>query len=126
MDIRGVRAQVTALEPLPAPQEAAALEHVLCVRVQGPVVALSRPPRLSGDLDEAVVESQIMTDGVLPFFGIVSVEGEALCDELVDSTQRQLAVGGVGYGHGNQRDVAVGGFPSLERSLPPPTSGLLL
>lgn len=59
-----------------------------------------------------------MADGVLPLLGVVLVEGEPLRDELVDAAQGQLMVGRVGYRHGDEGDVAVGGLPSLEGSLP--------
>lgn len=65
-----------------------------------------------------------MADGVLPLFGVVPVEGESFRNELVDAPQSQLAVSGVGDGHGDECDVTVRRLPSLERSLSPPTSGL--
>lgn len=67
-----------------------------------------------------------MANRVLPFLWIVSVEGETLCDEFVDASQCQFAVGWICYSHGNECNVAVRGLPPLQRSLPPPTSGLLL
>ena len=68
-----------------------------------------------------------MADGVLPLLGVVLVEGEALRDELVDAAQRQLPVGRVGDRHGDEGDVAVGGFPPLKGPLPPPAPpGLVL
>lgn len=126
LDIRGVGAEVAALEPLPAPQKAATLKHVLRIGVQRPVVALPGSPGFPRDLDEAVVQRQVVADGVLPLLGVVSVEGEPLGDELVDPPQRQLAVGGVGDGHGDESDVAVRRFPPLQRSLPPPATRLLI
>lgn len=123
MDIGGVGGEITALEALPSPQEAAVLKHVLCIGIQSPVVALSRPAGLPWDLDEAVVEGQVVTDGVLPLLGVVPVEREALRDELVDATEGEAAVGGVGDGHGDEGDVAVRGLPSLQRPLPPTALG---
>ena len=87
-----VGGEITALEAFPAPQEAAVLKHVLCVRVQSPVVALAGSAGLAGDLDEAVVEGQVVADGVLPLLGVVPVEGEALGDELVDAAQCEPVV----------------------------------
>lgn len=126
VDIGVVGAQVTALKPLPAPEEAAALKHVLSVGVQGPVVALPWPPRFSGNLDETIIQCQVMSNWVLPFLWIVSVERKALCDELVDASQGELAVRRVGYGHGDESDVAVRGLPSLQWPLPSASSWLLL
>ena len=51
--------------PGPSP-EGSLLEHVLLGGVYGPVVALARPTQGLGQLDEALVEGQVVTDGVLP------------------------------------------------------------
>lgn len=123
VDVGGVGGEVTALEALAASQEAPALEHVLGVRVQSPVVALAWPPGFPRNLHEAVVQRQVVPDGVLPLLGVVPVEGEALRDELVDAAQREAAVRRVGDGHGDEGDVAVGGLAPLQGSLSPAAPG---
>lgn len=120
-----VGGKVAALEAFPAPQEAAILKHVLGVGVKGPVVALAWPAGLTWDFDEAVVEGQIVADGVLPLLGVVPVEGEAFSDELVDAPKCEPAVGRVGDRHGDEGDVAVRGLAPLQGPLPSPALGRL-
>ena len=99
---------VLLLEALPPPQEAAVLEHVVGVGVEGPVAALAGLLVIPGDLDEALVEAEVVPDGVLPALLVVPVVGEPVHDELVDAVERGLLVGRVLDGHGDERDVRVG------------------
>ena len=81
------------LEALPSPQKAAILEHVPAVRVQSPETAfpgLIRPPR---DLDEAVVEREVVSQGILPPLGVLSIIRKPVHDELVNVTQGQHLLG---------------------------------
>lgn len=90
------------LEALPSPEEAAVFEHVPAVRVQSPEAAfpgLVGPPR---DLDEAVVKGEVVSQGVLPPLGVLSVIREPVHNELVDVTQRQHLLGRVLDCHGCQ------------------------
>lgn len=80
------------LEAFPPPQEAAVLKHVTAVRVESPEAAFPRLIGPSGDLDEAVVEGEIVSQGVLPPLGILTVVGKAVHDELINVTQRQHLV----------------------------------
>lgn len=50
----------------PSAQERAVVEHILGHRIQGPKVTLARISRLTGHFYEAVIETEIVTDGVLP------------------------------------------------------------
>lgn len=68
----------SSLIALPAPQEAAVVEHVLGQRIQRPEIALARISRLTGHLDEAVVQTEIVPDGVLPGGELVFVVREAV------------------------------------------------
>ena len=95
-------------ESIPAPEEAAIAEHVCTGRVQGPVVALASRSDLSGDLDEAVVEAEIVPDRVLPGRPLLAVVRKVLYNVLADVAQRQHVAGGLRDGHGYQRDVRVG------------------
>ena len=70
------RLLLNALEALLAPQVAAVLEHVSRVGMQRPVAALARPLRRAWHLDEAVVERETVSDGVLPALLVLAVEGE--------------------------------------------------
>jgi len=123
LHVAGVGAHIRAFESFPPPQEAPVVKHVLGSRVQGPVVALTRPTGLPGDLHEAVVKGEVVADGVLPFLGVLPVERKALHDELINAPQGELPLGRVGDGHGDERDVAVGGLPPLDGPLPPAAPG---
>jgi hypothetical protein len=107
------RGRVVALEALPAPEEAAVVEHVLGGGVQAPIVALARVARLARDLDEAVVERQVVADAVLPGGELTAVIGEAAADEGADTAERQALVRALQDGHGDERDVGVRGFGGL-------------
>lgn len=70
-----------------ATEEAAMLEHVVAVRIQGPVAALAWLAVVAGHLDEALIERQVMADAVLPARPVVPVKGEATHDVAVDATE---------------------------------------
>ena len=106
----GHRHLLLPLEPLPAPQEGAVVEHVLGRRVQRPVVALAGVARLAGDLDEAVVEAEVVADRVLPGWEAFSVVREAIHDELTDTGESETLLMALQDGHGDQGDVRVGGL----------------
>ena len=93
-----------------APQKAPVLEHAPGVGVEGPVGALAGSVRSAGHFDEAVVEAQIVTERILPTFGVFTVEGKTVHDELVNVCQGQHPLRGALDGHGGERDVGVGRF----------------
>lgn len=96
------------LVSLPASQKATVVEHVFRERVQGPIIALSRIAGLARNLDEAIVERQVVPDGVLPGGKLVVIIGEAGHDELADAAQRQLLLRRLQDRHGDESDVRVG------------------
>ena len=96
------------LVSLPPSQEGAIVKHVLGQGVQGPEVPLAWVARLPRDLDEAVIETQIMSDAVLPGGESVLVVGESVPDELTDAVQCESLVGALDNAHGDQGDVGVG------------------
>lgn len=57
-------------------------------------------------LDEAAVERQVVSDGVLPGSLVGSVVRKSLHDELVDARQSDPLLGALLDGHGYQSDVA--------------------
>lgn len=75
------------LEALATAQETAVLEHGGTVGVQRPVAALARAIGSARDLDETVIETEVVTERVLPALNVLSVVGEAVHDEGVDLTQ---------------------------------------
>jgi len=98
------------LVPLPASQKTTVVEHVFRQRVQGPIIALSRISWLARNLDEAIVERQVVPDGVLPGGKLVVIIGEARHDEFADAAQRQLLLRRLQDRHGDQSDVRIGWF----------------
>lgn len=70
-----------------ATEEATVLEHVMAVGIQGPVAALAWLAVVSGHLDEAFVERQVMADAVLPAWPVVPVKGEAAHDVAIDAIE---------------------------------------
>ena len=86
------------------------LKHVGGRRVQRPVTPLPRLLLVPGQLDEAVVEAEVVPDGVLPALPVVEVVGEAVHDEGVDLAQGHLPVGAGRDGHGDQGYVGVRGL----------------
>jgi len=51
--------------------------------MKSPVCPLARAGGVPGHLDEAVVEAEVVPQGVLPAGGVVLVVGEVVHDELV-------------------------------------------
>ena len=95
-----------SLHPLAA-LEVPLLKHLLTSFVQGPVVALS-VPSLLGHLHEALVEGQVVSDGVLPALLVLGIVREVVHDELVDTTQGEPLVWRLGNGHGYESHIRVG------------------
>lgn len=83
---------VLPLVPLSPPQEGSVVKHVLAVGIQGPVVAFARIPRLAGNLYKAVVETEVVADGVLPHGILFFVVWKLVLDEIADPAQGQLLV----------------------------------
>ena len=106
--LRLVGVLLRSLHPL-ASLEVAVLKHLLARLVQGPVVALAISA-LFGYLHEALVEGEVVADGVLPSLLVLCIVRELVHDELVNPTQRELLVGRLGDCHGNERNVRVGGL----------------
>lgn len=97
---------VTLRLPLP-PAVVAVLKHIQALGVQSPVAAFAGPAFLSGYLDEAVVEGEIVADGVLPALLVVMIKREPVHDELVDAAERCALLRCALDGHGDECDVAV-------------------
>lgn len=62
---------------------------------------------IPGDLLEAVVEGQVVTDGVLPPGLVAAVEGKIVGDVLVDLAQRHPLLRHALYCHGDESRVGV-------------------
>ena len=62
---------------------------------------------MSRHLDEALVETEVVTYRVLPALLVLAVVGKVGHDKLVDAVERELLVGAVADGHHDERVVAV-------------------
>lgn len=93
--------------PLPPPI-VAVLKHIQALGVQRPVAAFTGPTLLSGHLNKAVVEGEVVADGVLPALLVVVIKGEPVHDELVDAAERCALLRCALDGHGDERNVTVG------------------
>lgn len=94
-----------------APPEVALLEVVHIGRMNGPVVALA--VRTTSRLHEAVVQRQIVANGVAPAGSAGPEVRIVVEDVLVDVGEDELLVDGAEDGHGDQADVAVLGLGFL-------------
>ena len=78
-----------------------------------PVVAPAGRAVLSWSLDEAVVQAEIVTNGVLPSRPMLAVVRELLNDVIINLSHRQHLTGGVQYRHSDESDVRVRRFDVL-------------
>lgn len=81
-------------------------ENIIAARVQHPVVPLSRVVVMPGHLNEALIEAQVVADGVLPALLVFPVIREVFHNELIDAVQREPLLGALPDGHHNQSIVA--------------------
>ena len=87
--LQGVLLLPVQLEPLPPPEQRAVLKHLNGFRMKSPVGTLARPIWPPGNLDEAVIEAEIVSERVLPPLRVLPVVGERVHDELVDLGEGQ-------------------------------------
>ena len=98
------------LVPLPSSQEGTVVEHVLRHRVQCPVVAFAGISWLARNFYEAVVEWEVVSDGVLPGRELLPIVRETSHDKLADATERELLVRRLENGHCDEGYVRVRWF----------------
>lgn len=77
---------IRSLHP-PSPLVVPILEHVLVLWIQGPVVALAFASAFPGDFHEALVQTQIVPDRVLPALFVLLEVRKAGRYVAVDFTQ---------------------------------------
>lgn len=104
---------VLLFEPPSPPQEAPVFEHVVRVRVQGPVAAFTGLFIVAGHLDKTLIQRQIVPNAVLPALLVVSVKRKPFHDKLVNPIQGHLLVRRVLDSHGDERNVAIGGLDHI-------------
>ena len=73
-----------SLEAFSTAQEATVVEHAFARRIQRPVVAFPRVAGFARDLDEAIVQGQVVSDGVLPDGEFFPVVRESVDDKVAD------------------------------------------
>ena len=57
--------------------------------MKSPIGSFSGSVRSSGNLDETVVETEIVTERILPSLSVLPVVGKVFHDEFVDLRKRQ-------------------------------------
>lgn len=98
---------VGSLHPPPA-LVISILEHVLVLGIQGPVVAFAFASTLAGDFHEALVQTEIVPDRVLPAFFVLLKVWEAGRNVAVDFTQSGSLHRGVLWGNFHKLIKSVG------------------
>ena len=73
-----------------------------------PEVPLALPASLTRNLHETLVQTEVMSDRVLPALLVLLVVGKVVHDELVDLGEGQPLLGSLLDGHGDEGDVAEG------------------
>jgi len=86
----------------------AVFEHVVARWIQCPESTFTWTTFVTWYFDEAVVEGEVVADGVLPALLVLLVVRKAFHDELVDTIQRDLLIASTLDGHCDQSDVRVG------------------
>ena len=99
-----------SLVALAATEERSVVEHVLCHGIQSPIVSLAGIARFARDLDETVVETEIVSDRILPGWESIAIVRESIHDELADAAQCELLVRSRKDGHRYEGDVRIRRF----------------
>ena len=68
------------------------LKHVNSRFCEGPERAFAPAPFLPGQFDEAVIETEVVPNRILPTLSVMSVVGELVHDEAVDLAQCHLFI----------------------------------
>lgn len=83
----------------------------LCGSIHRPIGTLARVILWPRNFPEALVEGQIVPNGVFPSTASSAVVGVSVTNPGVDVVQAQLPLRCSCYCHGNESSIAVGGFP---------------
>ena len=92
-------------KPVPSSQSTTILEHFGTSRMQLPVITPAVCAILTWDLHEAVVQAEVVTNGVLPPGTVLTVVRELLNDVIINLAQHQHLIGRMQYCHGDESDV---------------------
>lgn len=88
-----------AFEAFLSSQVTAVLEHVAGIWVKGPETAFARLIRRARNLQKAVVETERMSNRVLPSLLVLPIVGKQVHDELIYLAKRQHFAGTILNGH---------------------------
>ena len=99
-----------SLVSLSSSQEGSIIKHILCLRIQSPEVTFTRIAWFSGHLDKTVIETQIVSDGVLPLRKPFSVVWKPFLDKFTNAVESQPSVWSLDNGHGYESDVGIRRF----------------
>ena len=83
------------------------LKHIHGRGGETPVAALAGPLLVPRQLHKAIVQAEIVPDGVLPALLVVQVVRESVHDEGVDLAEGHLALWAGRDGHGDQSNVGI-------------------
>ena len=86
------------------------LKHVHGRCGEAPVAALAGPLLVPWQLHKAVVQTKIVSDGVLPALLVVEVVRESVHDEGVNLAEGHPTLWAGRDGHGDQGNVGIGRF----------------
>lgn len=85
-------------------------EDIIAAGVQHPVVPFARIIVMPGYLDKALVQAEVVPDGVLPALLVFPVVGKVLHDELIDPIEGQALLRTLADGHHDEGVVGEGGL----------------
>lgn len=91
-------------------QKAPIFEHFGAGRVEFPEISFPGGSVLPRHLDEAIVQTEVMSDGILPRWPALSVIRKLLDDVVADFSQSEHFVRGLRDGHGYEGNVGVRRF----------------
>lgn len=97
--------RILLLESTPTSQVRSVVEHIVRVGIQCPVAALARFLVIARYLDKALVETEVVTDRVLPSLLIVAIVRKVLHDVLIDAVQRHFLVGCIADSLGDECNI---------------------
>ena len=99
-----------SLVSLSSSQEGSIIKHILSLRIQSPKVSLTRISRFSRHFDKTVIETEIMSDGVLPLRKSFSIVRKPFFDKFTNAVESQPSLWSLDNGHGYESDVGVWRF----------------
>jgi hypothetical protein len=104
------RVRMLPFVPLSPPQKRPVVKHILRCGIKGPVVSLSRIPRLSGNFDKAVIKGKVMPNRILPHRILFSIIGKLASYKVTNSRESKFLLWRLEDGHGDKSNVGIGGF----------------